>query len=67
MYSNALEKFRHFIRQIKVREEGREGEPGTVRPAVTGLQTKHCFSQFATGGSPGVIQRRGVGRQRRNA
>ena len=31
------------------------------------LQTKHCLSQFATGGSPGVIQRRGVGRQRRNA
>ena len=27
------------------------------------LQTKHCLSQFATGGSPGVIQRRGVGRR----
>ena len=25
--------FRVFIRQLKVREEGREGEPGTVRPA----------------------------------
>jgi len=28
---NALENFRHFIRQFKVREEGCEGEPGTVR------------------------------------
>ena len=28
---NTLENFRHFIRQLKVREEGREGEPGTVR------------------------------------
>ena len=34
------------------------------------LQTNNCFSQHATGGSPGVIQRsrsRGISRQRRNA
>ena len=31
MLSNAAEKFRHFIRQIKVPEEGCKGEPGTVR------------------------------------
>ncbi len=31
MLSNAEENFRHFIHQIKVPEEGREGEPGTVR------------------------------------
>jgi len=30
MLSKAKENFRHFIRQIKVPEEGREGEPGTV-------------------------------------
>ena len=31
MCSNAVENFRNFSRQVKVREEGREGEPGTVR------------------------------------
>ena len=66
MFSNAEENFRHFSRQIKVPEEGREGETGTVRPAVAGLQTNNCFQLLATGGSPGVIQRsrsRGIGRR----
>jgi len=66
MLSNAVENFRHFIRKIKVQEEGREGEPGTVRPATAGLQTNNCFQLLATGGSPGVIQRsrsRGIGRR----
>ena len=31
------------------------------------LQTNNCFHLLAVGGPPGVIQRRGVGRQRRNA
>jgi len=31
MLSNAAENFRHFIRQIKVQEEGCKGETGTVR------------------------------------
>ena len=31
MLSNADENFRHFIRQIKVPEEGCKGETGTVR------------------------------------
>ena len=35
-----MENFRHFSRQIEVPEEGREGEPGTVRPAVTGPANK---------------------------
>ena len=26
-----MENFRHFIRQLKVQEEGCKGEPGTVR------------------------------------
>ena len=60
MYSNAVEKFRHFIRPIEVREEGREGEPGTVRVSPA---NKKLFPLLATGGSPGVIQRRGVGRR----
>jgi len=51
------------IRQIKVPEEGCKGETGTVRPATAGLQTNNCFQLLATGGSPGVIQRRGVGRR----
>jgi len=66
MSCNIVGKFRHFIRRIKVPEEGREGEPGTVRPATAGLQTKYCFQLLATGGSPGVIQRsrsRGIGRR----
>ena len=65
-----MENLRHFICQLKVQEEGCKGEPGTVRPAVTGLQTKNCFPLLATGGPPGVIQRsrsRGIGRQRRKA
>ena len=31
MLSKAKENFRHFIRQIKVQEEGCKGETGTVR------------------------------------
>ena len=38
-----MENFHHFSRQIEVPEEGCNGEPGTVRPALTGLQTKNCF------------------------
>ena len=59
MLRNAMENFRHFSRQIEVPEEGCKGT----------LQTKNCFSQHATGGPPGVIQRsrsRGISRQRRN-
>jgi hypothetical protein len=56
----------HFIRQKNVPEEGCKGEPGIVRPAVSGLQTNNCSPQLATGGPPGVIQRsrsRGTGRR----
>ena len=67
MLSKAAENFRHFIRQIKVPEEGREGEPGTVRSTGAELQTKNCFQLLATGGSPGVIQcSRACGIGRRN-
>ena len=66
MSCNIVENFRHFIRQMKVQEEGCKGETGTVRPATAGLQTNNCFQLLATGGSPGVIQRsrsRGIGRR----
>jgi len=43
MFSNAEENFRHFSRQIKVPEEGREGEPGTVRPAGRDPANKILF------------------------
>ena len=69
MSCNIVENFRHFIRQMKVQEEGCKGETGTVRPATAGLQTNNCFQLLATGGSPGVIQRSracGIGCQRRN-
>ncbi len=38
-------------------------------PELSGFppQTNNCFPQLATGGPPGVIQRRNVGRQRRNS
>jgi hypothetical protein len=47
----------------KVREEGCKGEPGTVGVSPA---NKTLFPLPATGGPPGVIQRRSVGRQRRN-
>ena len=64
MFSDAEENLRHFIRQRKF---WRRDARGNLELSRFPLQTKHCLSQFATGGSPGVIQRRGVGRQRRNA
>jgi len=63
MSCNIVDNFRHFIRQIKVPEEGCKGETGTVRSAGAELQTNNCFPLLATGGSPGVIQRRNVGRR----
>ena len=43
------ENFRHFIHQLKVREEGREGEPGTVRvsPANKILFPFTCHRRLA--------------------
>ena len=68
MLSNAEDNFRHFIRQIKVPEEGREGEPGTVRvsPANKKLfpTTRH---RRLAGRDPTLPQSRDWSPERRNA
>ena len=59
-------EFSSFNPSKKVLEEGCKGEPWTVNPAGRDPANKILFPSLATGGPPGVIQRRGVGRQRRN-
>ena len=67
MFSNAEEVFRHSIRQKKFGRRVARGNPELSVPQSRDLQTNNCFPLLATGGPPGVIQRRGVGRQRRKA
>ena len=54
-----MENFRHFIRQLKVQEEGCKGEPGTVRvsPANKKLFLATCHRRPA-GRDPTVPQSR---------
>jgi hypothetical protein len=58
------EEFPSFDPSRKFRRRVARGNP-----ELSGFppQTNNCFQLLAAGGSPGVIQRRGVGRQRRNA
>ena len=56
-----------FHAAIRKKKFGRRVARGNPELSGFPMQTNNCFPLLATGGPPGVIQRRGVGRQRRNA
>ena len=63
-------KFTDTSGNNKVQEEGRKGEPGTVRPAVAGLQTRIGFlitrRRRPAGRDPTFPQSRDWSSERRN-